>query len=107
MLDLSLLRETFVDDDERIRQILEKFLSFSKDTIPDILGCIAENDAEATNRMAHRFKSSALTVGAFSLAETCRTLESAAGQKDWAMVRQTATHLSPELARVSEAVARL
>ena len=106
LLDLTLLRETFPDDESKIDHLLKRFIEIGRETLVEIARDIDRQDGAALGDSSHKLKSSALTAGALALAESCRKLEEAARQTNWSAIESLKSALIPEFDRVASAVAR-
>jgi two-component system sensor histidine kinase EvgS len=106
VLDLSILRETFGDDERRVGKLLDQFLAIADTLVSGIEEQAKAGNAEALADASHRLKSSSLTVGAFALAEACDALEEAGRSADWPGVAETRPRLVPALEAVSGEIRR-
>ena len=100
VVELDVLIEMFGDDEETLKSILAEFP-------PAAWGCIEELDSayDAKNwagvgDAGHKLKSSARTIGANQLADTCEALEEAGKAGD----KKTIKKLMPKLRPAMEAV---
>jgi two-component system, sensor histidine kinase and response regulator len=105
VLDLSLLREVFTDDEAKIQRVLGRFLEIGEEVIEEISSDIAARDASALADTSHKLKSSALTAGANALAEACKALEAASQNANWTEIGEIHQRLRPELLRVRARIA--
>jgi HPt (histidine-containing phosphotransfer) domain-containing protein len=106
VLDLSLLREVFPGNETRVEQFLERFVEIGDQLVGEIKFLIDQRNAETLAETSHRLKSSALTSGAFALAEACGALEEASLDADWTRITKIRAQLTTELKRVKAALHR-
>ncbi len=82
-VDIAMLISLVGDDRDRHCQLFEAFA----DSAPEIIGSIQvacrQCSAEAVKQQAHKLKSSARSMGAHALADTCQALENAAKTGQW------------------------
>ncbi len=83
-VDPKFLRETFGDDDDLIRDILQDFVEPARENAKELEDAFAARDAAAVGASAHKLKSSSRAVGADELADLCSELEKAGKAGDWA-----------------------
>ncbi|CAN5584211.1 hypothetical protein BH23CHL7_BH23CHL7_16250 [soil metagenome] len=79
MIDRAVLDElahSIGDDAEFLRELVDAYLDDAPAQIASIRAGLAEGNVELVNRAAHTLKSNSATVGALSLAQMCRELES-------------------------------
>ena len=81
-VDLSVLRALVNQDATKVARFAEAFLRNTQATVAEMTECGADRDLPGLGRLAHRLRSSAATVGARSLADRCRALETAALRHD-------------------------
>jgi two-component system, sensor histidine kinase and response regulator len=86
VIDPRAIRDTFGDDDDTYREILQSFVEPSREIIADIVSACERRKAGDVNDAAHKLKSSARTVGANALADTCIALEAAGKASDWTVI---------------------
>ncbi|MFZ1990431.1 MAG: response regulator [Alphaproteobacteria bacterium] len=104
VLDLSLLREIYPDNESRIGQLIARFLAIADEIAGDIDRLADQRNGDELADASHKLKSSALTSGAFALAEVCGTLEEAGRDLDWLTISVARHQLGPELERVRRAI---
>jgi signal transduction histidine kinase/ActR/RegA family two-component response regulator/HPt (histidine-containing phosphotransfer) domain-containing protein len=83
ILDLSLLRDCFGDDDAGIMENLSLFLSAMEEDMKSLATAMnRKNDVEIKN-IAHRIKGAARFIGSHELAAASEALEACATEKSW------------------------
>lgn len=95
-IDPAALKDVFGDDDEIFREILNEFVEPANANVQEILEACRNRSAEGVRAAAHKLKSSARSVGAHALADTCFELERAGGSEDWNTVDASVPRL-PDL----------
>jgi len=88
VIDVRAIKDMFGDDDETFKEILLSFVTPSQDIIADIVAGCTKHAAIDVNKAAHKLKSSARTVGAHALADTCTALEAAGKAGDWSAIEK-------------------
>jgi len=101
VIDERAIKDVFGDDEETFKEILQSFAEPSRDIIADMLSACDGRDAPGVKDAAHKLKSSARTVGAHALADTCLALETAGKTADWDTIKK----LTPVARAQFEAVA--
>jgi HPt (histidine-containing phosphotransfer) domain-containing protein len=86
VIDERALKDTFGDDDAVFKEILMSFLEPSEDIIADIVAAWGDRNAVAVKEAAHKLKSSARSIGANALADTCQALEAAGKVGDFTTI---------------------
>ncbi len=86
VIDERAIKDTFGDDEETFKEILISFIEPSRDIVSDLLAALQQRTAVSVKDAAHKLKSSARTVGANDLADTCVALEAAGKKADWATI---------------------
>ena len=86
VVDERAIKDMFGDDDETYKEILLSFVEPSQGIIADMVSACAERNARGVKDTAHKLKSSARTVGAHILADTCVALEAAGKASDWTTI---------------------
>ena len=99
-LDESVLLELFGDDAELHRDILGEFQKSCGEYSEEFDAAWRAQDAQAMKAVAHKLKSSSLTVGAVALAEICGRLEQAGKAQQWAEIKGVYPQLTPALTAV-------
>ncbi len=82
-LNLAPLIENFGDDPGLFRTFFQSFLNMAPQHVSAIRQALQAQDANAAAREAHALKSTAATLGAESLADSCAKLEDLAGSAQW------------------------
>jgi len=106
-IDPAALTAIFGDDSTSILNILQKFVAQSEDIATDFETAFEQHDATQVKFQAHKFKSSARTVGANDLADLCLALEVAGGDANWPDIDKLSQELRTELERVKTYIAAL
>ncbi len=106
-VDPAALAAIFGDDAASTKNILQKFVGQSEEIAADFETAFGQRDAAQVKFQAHKFKSSARTVGANKLADLCLALEVAGGEDNWLEIDRLAEALRPELERVKNYIAML
>jgi signal transduction histidine kinase/CheY-like chemotaxis protein/HPt (histidine-containing phosphotransfer) domain-containing protein len=99
-VDDKALRALVGDDDATIVEILKDFVSPATDNVDEITAAFNAESMQNVAESAHKLKSSARSIGAHRLADTCEALEAAGKSQDREKI---AAHF-PELAPVFKAV---
>ncbi len=89
---LALGRLLDTQDREMLAEYYTDFLETSTPTVEQIRGAFHEGDLPVLGSLAHKLKSSALTVGANALADCCLALEMAGKQSDTQAANQQMLH---------------
>ncbi len=100
-VDPSLLEESFGDDPELIKEILQDYLGPAQDTVAEIDTAFSAHDAAAIGAAAHKLKSSSRAIGANDLADLCLELEKAGKGDDWPVIEARYPALAGNLQRVT------
>jgi len=87
-IDYSVVIELLAGDEFMIREVLEDFLSTSKDISSNLKTTVDTKNTKKAAELAHRLKSSSRTIGASALGDLCADLENYARMGD---VDQTCT----------------
>jgi CheY-like chemotaxis protein/HPt (histidine-containing phosphotransfer) domain-containing protein len=107
-LQLQVLEEVAGHDPKLINALLETFTTMADDTVKVMRSAVAAEDATALGEEAHKFKSSARTIGALRLANLCEALERDRNRYDAAEAAAAVDRVCEELKRVlAEVAARL
>ncbi len=92
-VDLSVLSK-FVGDDAALHRVFHgKFIDSTKQMIEQIHVACDTRSANTLGDLAHKLKSTARSIGANALADTCQELESAVAEDDW----KTIDELTPKI----------
>jgi CheY-like chemotaxis protein/HPt (histidine-containing phosphotransfer) domain-containing protein len=86
-VDDRAIKDMFGDDADTFKEILVSFVGPSRDIIAEIRSAHDSNDANGIKEAAHKLKSSARSVGANALADTCAALESAGKSAEWTQIK--------------------
>jgi PAS domain S-box-containing protein len=100
VIDERAIKDTFGDDEDTFKEILLSFVDPSRDIIADILSASEKRSAGGVKEAAHKLKSSARTVGANELADTCAALETAGKASDWPAIEDLSPKARDQFAAV-------
>ncbi len=103
IFDAGRLEESCAGDREFEKTLIEIFLEEMGGVMKDLRIAVGEGDIEAIRQAAHILKGASLNVGAASLAQTCRDLESAARSDE----TKSCAPLFEAVFEVSEVTARV
>lgn len=103
-VDPQALTNIFGEDTAAHRDILHKFVTQTDELVVDFQSALEQRDADRIMFHAHKFKSSARTVGANQLADLCFTLEGAGRDEDWDVIDNLAGSVQVEVVNVRQYV---
>ncbi len=103
-VDPLALAKIFGDDAEACLSILQKFLAQTEEILVAFEAAYSQHDAEQVAFHAHKLKSSACTVGANQLADSCLALEVAGRAANWTAIDSLIGGLRPAANKVREYV---
>jgi len=83
LVDLAALAKVLGSDSEAHAEVIDNFIANVSRNISDIHRACNGRSARDLAFSAHRFKSSARTIGAHLLADGCQAMEEAAKRQDW------------------------
>ncbi len=83
VVDERVIKDMFGDDPATFKDILGSFVEPSQSIIAAVTAARATRDSEEVKGGAHQLKSSARTIGANALADTCMALEAAGRSAEW------------------------
>ena len=106
-IDPKALAAIFGDDVTLHLPILQKFVAQTEELLADFESAYSIHDMEQVRFHAHKFKSSARTVGANNLADLCFALETAAREFNWDLIEQLVVQLKPAVEQVRAHVAAI
>jgi len=106
-VDPQALAVIFGDDTSAQLNLLQKFIQQTDELIVDFETAFEQQDSEKIKFNAHKFKSSARTVGANNLADLCIELEQAARDDNWDIIETLFGKLRPAVNDVREYVNEL
>jgi len=101
-VDPEALKRIFADDHSSQQNVLQKFVLQMDDILTEFEAAFRQRDFEQVRFHAHKLKSSARTVGAYSLADLCLALETAARDKQWTEIDGLAANLKPIIDSVKD-----
>ena len=96
----DVLKALVGDDNEAVRDILQDFVSPSKEIVSEIMTGHAARSADGIRSGAHKLKSAARSVGANALADLCASLEAAGMEGDFDSLDAQIGELEPTLSEV-------
>jgi HPt (histidine-containing phosphotransfer) domain-containing protein len=106
-VDLEILRSFVGGDPREVSASLELFVESAHRARKEIRRAEGAGDAVLVGAVAHRFKSTALYLGAAALAACCARIERAGATQDIAAIRAETPTLESEIDRVLAALAPL
>ena len=106
-VDERVIKNMFGDDQNTFKEIMVSFTAPSQDIINAIDAAEKGRNLDEVSEAAHRLKSSARTIGANDLADTCVELEKAAKAGDWSNVDRLAARSRTQFAAVDAFVSVL
>lgn len=74
-IDLTQLRETWKNDEEKVRKYVYLFFDVMQRDLQELSNCVDEGNIQKLNDVGHRAKSAARTLGAEGYAILCEQLE--------------------------------
>ncbi|MBK6906692.1 MAG: response regulator [Rhodocyclaceae bacterium] len=86
-INIEVLAALVGDSPEVLRDFMEAFLVSAQKITVELGAACADGEAERAGALAHKLKSSALSVGAVALAEVCRQIEEAGNANQRATVQ--------------------
>lgn len=90
-IDRRMLTRMVGDDPVTHRRLLQSFLRSTPEIIEQIQVAVSQSDADVIVAQTHKLKSSARSMGANELSDTCQLLEVAARNKQW---KEAEDHMS-------------
>jgi HPt (histidine-containing phosphotransfer) domain-containing protein len=106
-IDVSVIREIFGDDKGEFKEVLDSFVEPSQHIIDDLKLSYQAQSFDDVKAAAHKLKSSARSIGADELAETCAALESAGEENDLKTIEQLVPTLDPAFDKIKLYIASL
>jgi polar amino acid transport system substrate-binding protein len=100
VLDLAQLQATVGEAD--IPQLLELFLSNCEELVEKLSAALRCKDASAAKNIAHELKGTCATMGASELSQLSKTIEAAAGEKNWSLIESRYSGLKLALAELKK-----
>jgi CheY-like chemotaxis protein/HPt (histidine-containing phosphotransfer) domain-containing protein len=100
VIDPTVLKGMFGDDEETFREILREFVTPSRQIAEEIRAAGNAGSAAALKQAAHKLKSSARSIGANRLADLCLALEQAGADGTLDSVSVTLQHFDDSIAAV-------
>ncbi len=105
-IDLSILLRNVGGKEDRVKRYAMQFADAVPETLVELRAALANGDLSELSKLGHRLKSSARTVGALGVADSCETLEALDDRHGTARARQLVDSLSAELEEVARSVVR-
>lgn len=106
-IDERAIKDTFGDDDDVFKEILQSFVAPSQEIVIEIISAWEKRKASGVKDAAHKLKSSARSVGANALADICVKLEAAGKSEDWTTIAALAPKARDEFGQVELFIKRL
>jgi len=103
-IDTSVLAGFIGDDPEMIAAMVRDFVAAARDAVTETAAAAAAQDPKGVREAAHKLKSSAATVGAARLSQTCVDLESAGHDGDLPAVTALLPKLQAEMTEIERFV---
>lgn len=88
--------------EEGFQEVIDFFMSDTQQAIKNLPLAINKQQSDYVGVICHKLKSSCKLVGAFSMAELCRLLETYAENKDASFAGQVFSQLEAEFQRVEQ-----
>jgi signal transduction histidine kinase/DNA-binding response OmpR family regulator len=107
VVDPKFLRETFGDDEETIREIMQDYIDPAGETVAEIDAAYAAKDAAQIGAAGHKLKSASRSIGADGLADICARLEAAGKSDDWPEIDRNYDQLAPMFSAVMADIAAM
>jgi len=82
-IDYSMLKELVGEKPDKHCQVFQSFLKFTPEKVTKILIAQKDRKAASVGKQAHKMTSSARSIGANELADTCQALEIAGKNNNW------------------------
>ncbi len=101
-VDTEVLASLVGDSPDIIQEFLQDFRTYGGQMADQLLLACRSENVEDIGAIAHKLKSSALSVGASSLAQCCSGLENAAGAQDAAAIATLIPQFEAEMAAVAQ-----
>ncbi|MBT3702100.1 MAG: response regulator, partial [Alphaproteobacteria bacterium] len=107
VVDPKFLRETFGDDEETIREIMQDYVGPAGETVGEIDAAYEAKDAAQIGAAGHKLKSASRSIGADGLADICARLEAAGKSDDWPEIERNYDQLEPMFTAVMANIAAM
>ena len=107
VVDPKFLRETFGDDEETIREIMQDYVGPAGETVGEIDAAYEAKDAAQIGAAGHKLKSASRSIGAYGLADICARLEAAGKSDDWPEIERNYDQLEPMFTAVMANIAAM
>lgn len=88
--------------EEGFQEVIDFFMSDTQQAIKNLPLAINKQQPDHVGAICHKLKSSCQLIGAFTMAELCRSLETYVENKDAAFARQVFLRLEAEFQRVEQ-----
>lgn len=105
VIDFSMLNELVGDNHGRHCKLLDSFIKSTPAMIRDICSAQQARLADDVRLHAHKLKSSARSMGAHGLADTCAALESAGREAQWERIDSLVWGLDVQFAKIMKEIA--
>jgi PAS domain S-box-containing protein len=104
-LDIEALAATFDEDRDKMRKFAFLFLDSAREGLAEIDVALVSGDLARAGAVAHRIKSSARAVGAYSFGDVCNDLEAQPQRGNLAQARALTARLRGLYARLERQIA--
>jgi len=106
-IDVNALQRATGNDPEIVSEIIEDFVTYAQSGISLVRTAVSQEDAKELGITIHRLKGSAYLVGAYSLLDMLKQIETAADATDWTTARQLVPEFDGLMKHIEEAAAAL
>jgi two-component system, sensor histidine kinase and response regulator len=107
IIDDSVIKEIFGDDESEFKEVLDSFVEPSAVIIAELKQGYQAQSFDEVKEAAHKLKSSARSVGANGLADTCAALETASKENDLKTMELLVPTLDPTFDEIKNYIASL
>lgn len=104
ILDLHPLMDMFDQDLSIVREILHEFISPTDATIEEIVNAYHDKSTDKLEMASHKLKSSARSIGAYLLGDTCEQIEHASKDSDWTTIDELVPQLDSMMANIKSQI---
>ncbi|MGD2117556.1 MAG: response regulator [Chromatiales bacterium] len=99
-VDISMLQRLVGDNPEKHCALFNTFINSTPEILDTLIAGHIKHDTKVVMAQAHKLKSSARSMGAHELADTCELLETAASRQDWSEIDRLAPALKGMFSRI-------
>ncbi|HKK42089.1 MAG TPA: Hpt domain-containing protein [Bacteroidales bacterium] len=104
ILDLHPLMDMFDQDLSIVSEILHDFISPTDATIEEIVNAHHDKSLDKLEMASHKLKSSARSIGAYLLGDTCEQIEHASKHNDWTTIDELVPQLDSMMANIKSQI---